>query len=204
MSQVFFFRLNNVTNDWPPVGYVCSPSHDKYHFQKYFNYLGREIFVDPITLVCSHSVCRKCVAGLRKSSVNSSNIKTNDCAALTFPASSNIHHENNLYCCAVCRQECFGFIRSPELQMKLNTLTGKCLHCSESFNLMKLRDHSDKCFERKSPVVYVPKLSTLSQSQADAMKKAQDNQNRSTFRCPFCERNKYDVLLRTTCTSFSC
>jgi hypothetical protein len=63
-----------------------------------------------------------------------------------------------------------------------------------SFTLSELRKHSEICLtmrkknqiEKKSE----PLTKQLSESQAKALQKAQQGENRSTFQCPFCPRAK--------------
>jgi hypothetical protein len=61
------------------------------------------------------------------------------------------------------------------------------------FTLSELRKHSEICLtmrknqmEKKSE----PLTKQLSESQAKALQKAQQGENRSTFQCPFCPRAK--------------
>ena len=59
--------------------------------------------------------------------------------------------------------------------------------------ISQLRKHSETCLMnsteqrgRKSEITNQP----LSESQAEALQKAQEGENRSTFQCPFCIRAK--------------
>jgi len=65
------------------------------------------------------------------------------------------------------------------------------------FTLSELRKHSEICLpvrknqingniEKKSEL----SIKQLSESQAKALQKAQQGENRSTFQCPFCPRAK--------------
>lgn len=59
--------------------------------------------------------------------------------------------------------------------------------------ISQLRRHSEGCLlnpteqrRRKSEIIN----QSLSESQARALQKAQEGENRSTFQCPFCPRAK--------------
>lgn len=108
--------------------------------------------------------------------------------------SADVHKANYCFVCAICRQESWGYIRNRELYHQLNTVQAPCPNCSETFVLCKLREHLEICVPVKKhdpedvKQHNLPK--SLSESQAQALKKAQEGENRSTFQCPFCLREK--------------
>ena len=82
-----------------------------------------------------------------------------------------------------------------ELENELNTLETSCSNCSMIFTLSELRNHLEACESTTAKVNHRKSDSKtitrhLSESQADALKRAQAGENRSTFQCPFCERAK--------------
>ncbi len=75
----------------------------------------------------------------------------------------------------------------------MNSLETSCPNCSMIFKLSYLRKHSETCLPiREGHNQTKPVISTkqLSESQAKALHKAQEGENRSTFQCPFCPRAK--------------
>jgi len=60
------------------------------------------------------------------------------------------------------------------------------------FTLSKLRKHLETCLPINENIKTKSETLTkqLSESQAKALQKAQQGENRSTFQCPFCPRAK--------------
>jgi len=63
------------------------------------------------------------------------------------------------------------------------------------FKLSELRKHSEICVPmRKNQEIKPTNLSKhLSETQAKALQKAQEGENRSTFQCPFCPRANFTL-----------
>jgi len=58
------------------------------------------------------------------------------------------------------------------------------------FTLSELRKHSEICLPMKKNQINETLTKQLSETQAKALQKAQEGENRSTFQCPFCPRAK--------------
>jgi predicted RNA-binding Zn-ribbon protein involved in translation (DUF1610 family) len=69
------------------------------------------------------------------------------------------------------------------------TLESSCPNCSMIFKICELRKHSDTCLPNRETKSVIS-MQQLSESQAKALQKAQEGENRSTFQCPFCPRAK--------------
>jgi acetyl-CoA carboxylase beta subunit len=85
-----------------------------------------------------------------------------------------------------------GYVRYRELEEQLNNIQTSCPNCLLMFNLSELRKHSETCTPMKQKQEIKPGMQAkrLSESQAKALQKAQEGENRSTFQCPFCPRAK--------------
>jgi predicted RNA-binding Zn-ribbon protein involved in translation (DUF1610 family) len=108
----------------------------------------------------------------------------------SFSHSSHLHQPTQCFICAICRQESLGYVRYRELENQMNTLETACPNCSMIFKLSDLRKHSDTCLPNRRQSKPVIHNKQLSESQAKALQKAQEGENRSTFQCPFCPRAK--------------
>jgi hypothetical protein len=170
------------------------------NFSNFF--LGREIFQSPVSLSCPHTYCQSCLIGLKKPGTSTSSSSTESTPTSSFRSgsfshSSHIHQPNQCFICAICRKESLGYVRYRELENQLDTLETSCSNCAIVFTLSELRKHSETCLPmRKNQTNEIteakpsPLIKHLSDSQAKALEKAQQGENRSTFQCPFCPRAK--------------
>jgi len=127
---------------------------------------------------------------LKKSSADAANAQS---SFRENSSSYSTHHHQPTQCflCAICRQESFGYVRYRELETRMSQLTVSCSNCELKFKLSELRQHSDVCqIDRDNKTDRFATNHRLSDSQAQALQKAQKGQNRSTFQCPFCPRAK--------------
>lgn len=108
----------------------------------------------------------------------------------SYSHSSHVHQVNQCFICAICRKESLGYVRYRELDHQLNTLETSCPNCSMIFTLSNLRKHSEECLPVSKNSINENLTKQLSDSQAKALQKAQEGENRSTFQCPFCPRAK--------------
>lgn len=98
----------------------------------------------------------------------------------------------------MCRKESFGYLDCRDLDTDLKTIETPCPHCTKQFILCELRKHLETCKPPKKTIdadalknIFTEKfVKQLSQPQAEALKKAQGGENRSTFHCPYCDRPK--------------
>ena len=169
-------------------------------------FIGREIFEHPVSLSCTHCYCRTCLNGLKKSPSSSSTELTltpqSQPTTPTLIYTPKIHETNQSFVCAICRKESLGYLDCRDLETDLKTLEAPCPHCSKPIMLCDLRKHLEKCTPPKKVVdanelkkVFTNDfLSQLSQPQAKALERARQGENRSTFRCPYCIRAKYDNI----------
>ncbi|CAM2711015.1 unnamed protein product [Rotaria socialis] len=139
----------------------------------------REIFQSPVSLSCPHAYCQSCIIGLRKHPSTSTTSESNPVSSLRSDKS-------------------LGFVRYRELENELNTLETSCSNCSTIFTLSELRKHLETCESTAAKVNRrksdsKPIARHLSESQADALKRAQAGENRSTFECPFCARANFTL-----------
>ena len=151
-------------------------------------FLGREIFHCPVSLSCPHTYCQSCVIGLRKPSSGDGQAASS-LRSEAFTHSSHVHQASQCFVCAICRQESLGYVRYRELENQLQTLRTGCPSCNEDFTLAEFRVHSESCSASK-PSRPAKMEKQLSSSQAQALQKAIEGENRSTFACPFCQRTK--------------
>jgi hypothetical protein len=170
---------------------ICKSLTNFFQIKLFTSFSGREIFQTPVSLSCPHAYCQNCIIGLKKPSTpNSAPISSVRNAS--FSRSGHIHQPTQCFVCAICRQESLGYVRNRELENQLNTINTSCPNCSMIFTLSELRRHSEQCVpmrnnqEKKSTTLN----KHLSESQAKALQKAQEGENRSTFQCPFCPRAK--------------
>jgi hypothetical protein len=154
-------------------------------------FVGREIFQCPVSLSCPHTYCQSCVIGLRKSAISEGQVASS-VRSETLSHSSHVHQASQCFVCAICRQESLGFVRYRELENRLQTLRTPCPSCNEEFTLAELRVHAEACSPSSNTSSSRPaKMEKhLSTSQAQALQKAMEGENRSTFACPFCQRTK--------------
>jgi hypothetical protein len=168
-----------------------------------FLFTGREIFQLPVSLSCPHTYCQLCIIGLKKPSSStpasdSGPLPVSSLRSGSFSHSSHIHQPNQSFICAICRQESLGYVRYRELEIQLNTLKASCPDCSTVLVLSDLRKHSELCLSMNkkkesngsTETIQKSLVKQLSESQAKALQKAQEGENRSTFSCPFCPRAK--------------
>ncbi|CAF3341392.1 unnamed protein product [Rotaria socialis] len=161
----------------------------------------REIFQSPVSLSCPHAYCQSCIIGLRKHPSTSTTSESNPVSSLRSDSvshSKTLHQPNQCFVCAICRKESLGFVRYRELENELNTLETSCSNCSTIFTLSELRKHLETCESTAAKVNRrksdsKPIARHLSESQADALKRAQAGENRSTFECPFCARANFTL-----------
>jgi len=154
----------------------------------------REIFQTPVSLSCPHTYCQSCVIGLRKI-LTSESTPISSLRNGSFSHSSHVHQPNQCFVCAICRQESLGYVRYRELENQLNTIETSCPNCSMSFTLSELRKHSDTCLpmRKNQDTKPINLTKNLSETQAKALQKAQEGENRSTFQCPFCPRANFSL-----------
>lgn len=157
----------------------------------------REIFQSPVSLSCPHTYCQTCIIVLKKpaESTTTTPPPISSLRDGSSSHSSRVHQPNQCFVCAICRQESLGYVRYRELDNQLNTIETACPNCSEMLTLSALRKHSETCLpmrknQEKKPEVLVSKLS---ESQAKALQKAQEGENRATFQCPFCPRANFSL-----------
>src|ERR1700728_545887 len=130
----------------------------------------------PVSLSCPHTYCQNCILGLKKSSPSEST-PTSSLRSGSISHSLHIHQPNQCFVCAICRQESLGYVRYRELENQLNTIKTSCPNCSMNFILSELRKHSEACLPvRKNQETSAQRLS---ESQAKALQKAQEGENRS-------------------------
>lgn len=167
-------------------------------------FLGREIFDNPVSLTCSHSYCQACLTGLKK---ELSSTETPSLPPTPLPRTliykPQVHENTQCFVCAICRKESFGYLDCRDLETDLKTIDASCPHCSKPFMLCNLRKHLETCTPPKKKTVDVNDiqklfsngnlLTQLSQPQAQALEKARQGENRSTFQCPYCTRAKYII-----------
>jgi len=171
----------------------------------------REIFDKPVSLSCSHCYCQACLSGLKKplsspSSPSLSDRSSNQQSPLprTLIYTPKVHENNLCFICAICRKESFGYLDCRDVETDLKTLEASCPHCSKLFMLCDLRKHLETCTPQKKPAPVVPEalqkfladkniLQKLSTPQAQALEKARDGENRSTFQCPYCSQPNLTV-----------
>lgn len=164
------------------------------------SFLGREIFQNPVSLSCSHCYCQGCLTGLKKSSSEPVPIPPQT----PHVSGSVIYRPKTLeieqcFVCAMCRSESFGYTECRDIQADLKTLETTCPNCPKKFILCELRKHLEACTPKpKIGVADVKKLFAnqdflrkLSRPQAEALNKARNGENRSTFPCPYCATSKY-------------
>lgn len=171
-------------------------------------FIGREIFENPVTLLCSHSYCQSCLNGLKNSP--SSSLSDLALTPPSPPPSGSLiyrpksHETDQCFTCAICRKVSLGYTDCRDIDIDLKTLEGPCSHCSKSFLLCDLRKHTEKCVEARRILNpenmrkifdknFVKQLST---PQVQALEKARAGENRSTFSCPYCHRAKYNSVHR--------
>jgi uncharacterized CHY-type Zn-finger protein len=162
--------------------------------------LGRDIFHSPVSLSCPHTYCQNCVLGLKKPVFSTAPSDVTPVSSLrtgSFSHSSHLHQPQQAFVCAICRKESLGYVRYRELENQLNTLETTCPNCTSVFTLSQLRKHLEVCSPMRSSYAQEKPESKptnsskqLSESQAKALHKAQEGENRSTFQCPFCPRAK--------------
>ncbi|CAF1598441.1 unnamed protein product [Adineta ricciae] len=163
----------------------------------------REIFHIPVSLSCPHTYCQNCVIGLKKNGFCSSSTESNPLSSFrsgSFSHSSHIHQPNQIFTCAICRKESLGYVRYRELENQLDTLETKCPNCTVVCTLTQLRKHLEICtpirqhYAKDNSDTKPANLDReLSDSQAKALQKAQEGENRSTFQCPFCPRANFTL-----------
>lgn len=149
---------------------------------------GREIFHSPVSLSCPHTYCQTCVFGLKKSTSTNENSVLTSLRPDRETHSTHLHQPNQIFVCAICRQESFGYVRFRALDQQLRQLQSECSNCSQRFTLADLRIHCENCFSTSTTIKTFD--TNLSESQSRALQKAQEGENRSTFSCPFCSRTK--------------
>lgn len=157
----------------------------------------REIFRIPVSLSCPHTYCLSCVNGLKKPSTDSSG--QSSFFRTDSSSHSNRHHQaQQCFLCAICRQESFGYVRYRELENRMNQLVVSCSNCDINLKISELRQHSDTCQmnqnQSRSETNQPVNNQRLSESQIQALQKAQQGQNRSTFQCPFCPRANFTLI----------
>lgn len=155
----------------------------------------REIFHSPVSLSCPHTYCQTCVFGLKKSTSTNENSALTSLRPDSEAHSTHLHQPNQIFVCAICRQESFGYVRFRAFDQQLRQLQSECSNCSKLFTLADLRVHYENCFPTSTSTSTTIKTSNsnLSESQARALQKAQEGENRSTFSCPFCSRTNFSV-----------
>ncbi|CAF2493085.1 unnamed protein product [Rotaria sp. Silwood2] len=167
----------------------------------------REIFENPVSLSCSHSYCQSCLSGLRKppsSPPSTSSLLNETSSTITYGSliyKPKFYETDQCFICAICRTESLGYSDCRDLEVDLKTLEGICPHCSKPFMLCNLRKHLENCTPSKPNVgvedikrIFTPNfLQQLSKPQAEALQKARDGENRSTFQCPYCPRSNFTV-----------
>jgi hypothetical protein len=143
-----------------------------------------------VSLSCPHTYCQNCIIGLKKSVESTTPVSS--LRSGSFSHSSHIHQPNQCFVCAICRQESLGYVRYRDLEIQLNTIETSCPNCSLVFTLSDLRKHLETCvpMKQKSETQSPTMVKQLSESQAKALQRAQEGENRSTFQCPFCPRAK--------------
>ena len=157
-----------------------------------------------MTLTCSHAYCLRCLDGLKKEPSPSDPAPPETPTTPHPPPTRTLiyhpqlHDKQQCYDCAICRKKSFGYLDCRELETDLTTLDTPCSNCKKIFVLCELRKHLESCKPQKKTVdadalknIFNPDFfKQLSQPQAEALKKAQGGENRSTFQCPYCERAK--------------
>ncbi|UJR08311.1 hypothetical protein I4U23_012582 [Adineta vaga] len=162
----------------------------------------REIFHTPVSLSCPHSYCQNCVIGLKKTNFTSpcETIPVSSYRSGSFSHSSHVHQSNQIFTCAICRKESLGYVRYRELENQLDTLETQCPNCTIVLTLSHLRKHLEICTPMRNhyakdniDIKPVNSAQELSESQAKALQRAQEGENRSTFQCPFCPRANFSL-----------
>lgn len=143
-----------------------------------------------MSLSCPHTYCQTCIIGLKKPSTSTEAIPDSSLRDGCFSHSSHIHQPNQCFICAICRKESLGYVRYRELDNQLNTIETSCPNCSTIYTLSNLRKHLEECLPMPKNGIKKNFQQNLSDSQAKALQKAQEGENRSTFQCPFCPRSK--------------
>ena len=136
---------------------------------------------------------------MKKPSPTSDTIPLSSLRSESFSHSLHLHQPTQCFTCAICRQESLGYVRYRELENQMNTLETSCPNCLIILKISELRKHSDNCLpsrreeqqQQRRPTNAEILTQQLSESQAKALQKAQEGENRSTFQCPFCPRAKY-------------
>lgn len=166
--------------------------------------LGHEIFKDPVGLSCLHNFCRECLGGVRQ-------LPSADSPDVTRPSSpqavprecftDSLVHQPKVYeaefCfpCPTCRKVAHGYLECRDLETDLKTLDAPCAHCNQPFVLCALTEHQERCPANPKKTISASDikrifnkdfLKQLSASQKEAFEKSRSEENRSTFRCPYC------------------
>ncbi|CAF0721429.1 unnamed protein product [Adineta steineri] len=158
----------------------------------------REIFENPVCLSCSHCFCHACLNGLKKSPTSSSSdlssVPQSQSSTPTLIYKPKIHETNQCFGCAICRKESLGYLDCLDLVADLKTLETSCPQCKQSLLICNLRKHMEQCTQTKKKInvndiknIFNPDfLKQLSTPQVQALEKAREGENRSTFQCPYC------------------
>jgi hypothetical protein len=167
----------------------------------------RDIFQKPVNLSCSHAYCQSCLDGLKKSPSSSDEPSLENpsipqtSSTRTLIYKPQLHENNQCFICAICRKESLGYFECRELEADLKTIEAPCPNCTKPLMLCDLRKHLETCTPAKKKInteeimkVFNPDFfKQLSQPQAQALEKAREGENRSTFPCPYCNQQNFTV-----------